>query len=299
MNQNEANQILEIINNQGFFLILWETGLKDELQKKLVKRENIYIISKEWLDEYKKSIFNNENKNNDEIIKLYKNFKLIDNNSTNVYSLRELKSVYPLNAETWNFFIKDETKEKPNIFQGEFGYNILILNINKEERIYCFFFLDENNDLRQGYIQFYRTFIENQMIEELKHNTPFEFLKKYNIKYDNEGLQLFSYFEVIIFNLEKTEKKNNTQEIKINHEEIMNSIKNNIEGIKQTIEAGRMTTVKISNKLELDDINKNDDLSLEFSSTIFEKKNPQNIKNKEKPKKKKHSIALKLIYRVN
>ena len=240
------------------------------------------------------NISNNENKNNDEIIKLYKNFKLIDNNSTNVYSLRELKSVYPLNAETWNFFIKDETKEKPNIFQGEFGYNILILNINKEERIYCFFFLDENNDLRQGYILFYRTNLEKKMIEELKRMTPLEFFRKYNIKYDNEGLQLFNYYEVIIFNLEKTEKKNNTQEIKINHEEIMNSIKNNIEGIKQTIEAGRMTTVKISNKLELDDINKNDDLSLEFSSTIFEKKNPQNIKNKEKPKKKKTFNSVKI-----
>jgi len=119
------------------------------------------------------------------------------------------------------------------MYEGVFGNNILIFNVNKEERIHCFYFID-NNELRQGYIQIYRSFLEKKMIEELKTITPFEFFKKYNIKYDNEGLQLFSYYEVIIYNLEKNEN-NNTKEIEINHEEIVDDIKNNIEEITKEI----------------------------------------------------------------
>jgi hypothetical protein len=287
MSQNESNQILDKITTQLTCFTCWETKLKDELNKKLIKTEDIYIINRDWVDEYKKSIFKNADKKNDEIIKLYKNFKLIDNQLPFVSSLRDLKSIFPLNEESWKSFVKDETKETPNIYHGEYGYNILILRINIEERIHCFFFLDQNNELRQGYIQIYRTNIEKAMINELKYNTPLEFFKKYNIKYDNEGLQLFSYFEVIIFNLEKTEK-NNTKEIEINHEEIMNAIKNNVEGIIKDIEAGRMINIEISNNLELDvPTIKDDDLSLKnvYTSTIFlDKQKQQNKKMKDKSK---------------
>ena len=288
MSQNESNQILDKITTQLTCFTCWETKLKDELNKKLIKTEDIYIINRDWVDEYKKSIFKNVDKKIDEIIKLYKNFRLIDNQLPFVSSLRDLKSIFPLNEESWKSFVKDETKETPNIYHGEYGYNILILRINIEERIHCFFFLDQNNELRQGYIQIYRTNIEKAMINELKYNTPLEFFKKYNIKYDNEGLQLFSYFEVIIFNLEKTEK-NNTKEIEINHEEIMNTIKNNIDGIIKEIEAGRMTKIEITNKLELDAPTiKNDDLSLKYvyTSAIFlDKQKKQNKTNQTKSKK--------------
>ena len=262
MSQSEESQILGKIRNQKTSFNNWKGYLKNELKTKLVKPQNVYIISKDWIEEYQKTIFQSENISNNELIQSYKNFKLIDNQIPNVFSLKDLKSVFPLNEESWKSFVKDQTKEKPNMYKGEFGYNILIFKINKEERIHCFFFIDENNNLRQGYIQIYRNNLEKKMIEELKHDTPFEFFKKYNIKYDNEGLQLFSYFEVIIFNLEKTEK-NNKKEIEINHEEIMNAIKNNIEGIIKDIEAGRMINIEISNKLELDvPTIKDDDLSL-------------------------------------
>ena len=290
MNQNEANQILDKIYNQMMYFTMWKSGLKDELTQKLDKIQKIYIINRDWLDEYKKSIFNNENKSNDEIIKSYKNFKLIDNELLLVSSLRDLKSVFPLNEENWKSFIKDEAKEKPIIYQGQYGFNILILNINinKEERIHCFFFLDENNDLRQGYIQIYRNNLEKKMIEELKYGTPLEFFKKYKIKYDNEGLQIFSYYEVIIFNLEKNEK-NNIKEIEINHEEIMNAIKNNIEDIKKEFEVGKMTKIEITNNLELNAPTINDDdLSLKYvyTTAIFLDKHKQQNKKMDNKKKK-------------
>ena len=284
----KESQISEKIRNQVTTFNNWKNTLKDELQKKLVKPQNVYIISKEWIEEYQKAIFQSENNNNEELIKSYENFKLIDNDLPYVSSLRDLKSIFPLNEESWKSFVKDEAKEKPNMYQGEYGYNILILEISKEERIHCFFFLDQNNELKQGYIQIYRTNLEKKMIEELKHDTPLEFFKKYNIKYDNEGLQLFSYFEVIIFNLEKTEK-NDTKQIEINHEEIMSAIKNNIDGIIKEIEAGRMTNVEITNKLGLDAPTiKNDDLKLKIANTsaiFMDKQKQQNIKKKDKSKK--------------
>jgi len=315
MSQNEANKILDKITNQMTYFTLWETGLKDELKNKYDKKQNIFIINKDWIDEYKKTIFNNENKKNEDLIELYKNFKLIDNQLPNVSSVKDLKSVFPLNEESWKSFIKDQKKEKQNMYEGVFGNNILIFNVNKEQRIHCFYFID-NNELRQGYIQIYRSFLEKKMIEELKKATPLEFFKKYNIKYDNEGLQLFSYYEVIIYNLEKSEK-NNIKEIEINHEEIMSSIKNNIEEIIKGIEAGRMTTVKINNKLELE-APIEDDLSLKFTytSAIFLDKQQQNkkdediskkyekfksfdiseegVKKETKEKKKKHSLIAKI-----
>ena len=311
MSQNGVFQIRDKIRFQNITLNNWKETLKDELNKKLVgKTQNIYIIYKEWIEEYQKNLFMNDNASNEELNKLYQNFKLIDNQLPVVSSVKDLKSIFPLNEKSWKSFVKDEKKEKPNMFQGEFGYNILIFKVNKEERIHCFYFID-NNELRQGYIQIYRSFLEKKMIEDLKKDTPLEFFKKYNIKYDNEGLQLFSYFEVIIFNLEKNEK-NNTKKIEINHEQIMGDIKNSIEEIKKDIEAGRSTKIEISNKLELDAI-KNDDLKLQYANTSamfmlpqknknkkdiskkFEKYKTEDFSQKEAVKEKKNSIFGKLI----
>ena len=227
----QTGQISEIIRNQIISFFHWKEVLKDELNKKIVKTKNICIISKEQLDEYQKEIFQNENMKKDEIIKMHNFFKMIDNNLLIVLSLRDLKSVYPL---SWKSIFKDEIEEKPKIFQGEFYYSILFFKISKEKGIYCFFFVDPNDELIQGYIQIYKNDLEKKMIEELKSDF-FEFLKKNNIKFDNEGLQLFSNFDIAIFNLEKN-GINYIKEIKINHEEIMSAIKNNIEGVKKELE---------------------------------------------------------------
>ena len=119
MSQNEANKIFDKITNQMTFFTLWETGLKDELKNKYDKKQNIFIINKDWIDEYKKTIFNNENKKNEDLIELYKNFKLIDNQLPNVSSVKDLKSVFPLNEESWKSFIKDK-KKKSQICMKEY-----------------------------------------------------------------------------------------------------------------------------------------------------------------------------------
>ena len=281
MSQNDVNQTLDKIRNQMNPFTMWKTELKDSLRNKLIKAQNIYIINKEWLDEYQISIFIEEIKKNEEIIKLYKTFEFRDNNLPIGSPLKDLKSVFPLNEESWKYFTQDESKKNSNLYNAEFHSNILIIKISKDERIYCFFFVDKNDDLRQGYIQIYRDNLEIKMINELKLNI-FDFFKKNNIKYDNKGLQLSSYFEIIIFNLDKLENYN-PNEIKISHEEIISTIKNNIEEIKKEIDAGRMTTFEITDKLELNEpIIEEDNWKNDCATVIIGNKKLHNKKKKDK-----------------
>ena len=280
MSQIEVNQTIDKISKQMHPFIRWKSELKDSLKSNAIKTQNIYIISKEWLDEYLISIFKKENNKNEEIIKLYKTFEYKDNKFQIGSSLKNYKSVYPLNEESWKYFFQDEAKKKSKMYKGELYNNILIFKLSEEERFFCFFFMDPNDDLRQGYIQIYRTNLEKEMIDELKSDI-FEFFKKNNIKFDNKGLQLFTYFEVIIFNVEKIENSN-TKEIKINHDEIMSAIKNNIEGIIKEIDIGRMTDFKITNKFDLNDpTNLDNELNYTYTTIIKDK---QKLKNKNKSK---------------
>ena len=57
----EEKQISEIINNQKTALKNWKEELKRDLKNKKDGFRDFYIISKEWLDEYEKSVFENEN----------------------------------------------------------------------------------------------------------------------------------------------------------------------------------------------------------------------------------------------
>ena len=285
------NQTIDKIRKQMIPLKIWEYEMKNLLQSTDIKTQNIFIIKKEWLDEYLISIFQKEFNKNEEIIKLYKTFDFKDNKIPIAPSLKDYKSVYALNEETWKYFVQDKTKNKSNKFTGEFHNNILIVRINEEGKIYCFFFYDQNNYLRQGYIKIYRADLEIKMIDELKSDDIFEFFKKHSIKYDKVGLQLFSYFEVIIFNLDKIE--NNTKEIKINHDEIMSDIKKNIEGIIKEIDIGRMTNFNINNKLELnDDTIKDNDFRYTCTFVIKDK---QKLQNKKKYKKGKMKQVIKAM----
>ena len=286
------NQTIDKIRKQMIPLKIWEYEMKNSLQITDIKTQNIFIIKKEWLDEYLISIFQKEFNKNEEIIKLYKTFDFKDNKIPIAPSLKDYKSVYALNEETWKYFVQDKTKNKSNKFTGEFHNNILIVRINEEGKIYCFFFYDQNNYLRQGYIKIYRADLEIKMIDELKSDDIFEFFKKHSIKYDKVGLQLFSYFEVIIFNLDKIE--NNTKEIKIKPEVIMSEIKKNIEGIKKEIDVGRMTNFNINNKLELnDDAIKDNDFRYTCTFAIKDKQKLKNKKNNKKGKIKKAMGNLK------
>ena len=147
----EEKQISEKINNQKTALKNWKEELKRDLKKKDEFRD-LYIKSKEWLDGYEKSVFENEKS-----LENYKNFKLIDNNKlTNSHSMIESPSIFPLNELTWNSLVRNQAKEKQIKVFGCYNKNVLIFYFKQEERIISFYFLDEKEELRQGYIKIYR-----------------------------------------------------------------------------------------------------------------------------------------------
>lgn len=289
----EEKQILEKINNQKTALKNWKDELKRDLKNKNDGSIELYIISKEWLDEYEKSVFENEKSQEN-----YKNFKLIDNNKLlNSYSIIESPSIFPLNEGAWNSLVRNQAKEQPFKVKGFYKKDVLLFFFKHEERIISFYFLDEKEQLRQGYIQMYRKKIEESMVKSLKYDTPLKFLKKYKIKYDTESFQKFSYYESIIFNLENKEKIE-AEELNIDTKEIMNSILKNIDEIQVDLMnmAGRKTSnIAPSSSNKFDD--NEDDAKLQITSTFAPKqKNKKKIKKKikkETKKKKKKCLSKK------
>ena len=148
--------IIKRIKKQKEAFNNWDKELKKELSEKQnnpKKTIQLYLIKNVWLKNYIQIIFNGQN---DSIssINSYKKFKMINNDYFfKVTTIKELPRVYPLNQECWLNFIKN--KEKELNFEGKFYNKILffkLLALNKCN-IYCFFFLDEINNIKQGYIK--------------------------------------------------------------------------------------------------------------------------------------------------
>ena len=86
--------------------------------------------------------------------------------------------VYPLKDICWFYFIRNKNKEKELVFEGKFYNKILLSKIIfiNECNIYCFFFLDEKNDTKQGYIKVNRKDKENEIINNLLKNALYNLL---------------------------------------------------------------------------------------------------------------------------
>jgi len=174
-----------------------------------------YLLNNEFIEEYLKS---NKVKHEKYISKII-----------NENKITEIPPIFPLEKDNLKDFgiQKEETIEA----MGEFAYKVLVLKIQTD--IYCFYFLDENEELRQGYLRFYRENTENEMINILKSDGVVDFFEKYKIKSDNELFQPGYNFEIIIHNLEEDEKKE--KQIVFDDKKIMNSIKYSIEEMKKVI----------------------------------------------------------------
>ena len=278
----EGNPISQKISNQKTSLKNWKEELKKDLKNKNKGSTELYLISKEWLEEYEKSVFENEKSQEN-----YKNFKLIDNNILiNSNLIIELPSIFPLNEATWNSLVKNPAKEKPFKVLAFYNKQVVIFYLKKEERIIGFYFLDEKDELRQGYIQMYRKKLEENMLKSLKNDTPLEFLKKHKIKYDTESFQKFSYYEASIFNLESKEKIK-AEELNVDKKEIIDAIMKNIEEIQEELMnlAERKTLDVPSSSIKIED--NEDVVNTQSSLTSIPKKKKDNKKGKEKEKDNK------------
>ena len=203
----------------------WISTLKANLRKDIKDYKiYLYLINNEFIEAYLKS---KKVKQQNYV------FKLIYENK-----ITELPPIFPLEEANLKVFGIDIEKENVIGSMGEFVNNVLVLKVKTD--IYSFYFLDENEKLRQGYLRFYRENVEKEMINCLKKDGVESFFDKYKIKSDNELFQPRINYEIIIHNLEEVNEKNEKEnEMKIDQKKLMSSIKNSMDEMKKSIASNK------------------------------------------------------------
>ena len=250
----------------------WISTLKANLTKDIKDYKlYLYLLNNEFIEAYLQS---KKTKQQDYVSKILYASKIT-----------ELPSIFPLEEENLKVFGIDVQKETTIGTMGEFANNVLVLKIKVEENIYSFYFLDDNEELRQGYLRFYRENTENEMINSLRSDGVQSFFEKYKIKSDNELFQTGINFEVIIHNLEEVhEKKEN--KMTIDHKKIMNSIKISMDEIKKSI---------VNNKRKMSYSTFGDDISLIDKVYTTKRKTSFSKGEKEKDDKEENKTLLKKV----
>ena len=211
---------LNYIENIKSKLKKWEEELKIELLKKSNREKDIYLINKEWLENYFK-IISNKNYNENELIKFISNNRFFEKNFFKSKNINDFPKLFVLNKESFLTLFKNKNDEKP--FKGKFFNKIFIIEIVIESnfKIYCFYFLDQLIQLRQGYLYFHILDKEEKIINDFKVDF-IKTLKNYKNEQNSQSiinnkffyisneefdLHIFEY-EKNIINLFKTENKN-------------------------------------------------------------------------------------------
>ena len=76
------------------------------------------------------------------------------------------------------YIVRNKYIEKELMFEGKF-YNKIFLSqiiIINNCNVYCFFFLNDKNQINQGYIKINQKDKENEIINNLKNNGPLQFM---------------------------------------------------------------------------------------------------------------------------
>jgi len=235
------------MNSQNLIRIKEELDKwKIELGYKLSENNNkldekFILIEKKWLDNFEK-IFLSE-KLTDFQIKQKKEKKNFPFNTMKLNleeKLNNFKSILPdievfvLNESCLSAFQTfEEDKKNYNTIIGSFYNKLLLLPLdigkNKNSNIFCLFFLDDNNSLRQGYLtplNNYNTEIKN----EFEKNEPLKIFKKNSINiWPSKVAKTQLKFSLCIFKSEAKQQKKAIQKIKIinNGKPVSSNNKNN------------------------------------------------------------------------
>ena len=282
---NDENQIIisAKIEEQKKKLLKWKSNLKNELTTKSTISIKLFLILKEWLDEYEKKIINIKFNNNNDLISSY--LKLKNINEARVSSKTPInynypQEIFPLNIECWTSFIKDD-KENNIENKGQFLNKILLVELKKYSKsiLYLIFYYDDQDHLRQAYLKINDLTKINIIIKNFEEQEFLKILEAYKIKLTNEQIEYHSKeldFDLFIFGNKK-----------ININVIKNDIKNpNINNFNDF----NNNKIKIENSREISQENKN---------IIFNNKNSNNISNNFDNKKQDNvSIINKQLYEV-
>ena len=150
----------------------WKKKLKEYLSNKTEKIMDLYIVTKEWLDNYEKNNLDTIN-NNEKINNI--NFEF---DSTEL--IRKFSEAYTIYSFPIIFVLDKDCEIESNFkVEGKFTNNILLLDMKKiaKFKFYIFFFLSQNDALVQGYLQIKNTYMKKEIIKNLIVNAPYN-LKK-------------------------------------------------------------------------------------------------------------------------
>ena len=217
----EENQFNTKINNYKEDLLKWEEELENNLKNDLIKREELFLISRYWFEKFKKFLLNDiENKSfNYEEIKEMNNeiFTPFEKKCRNI---EKLPKVFVLNRNCWK--IIENEKNELNVINsiGYFCSKSLILKVS--EAIYCFFFLDINNQIRQGYLEIIKLDMENDLIKNFQKNGLFKFINKSQNELNDDKFEMFTDdYKIYIFENSDKNKKTSDDQNEFNNKEIL------------------------------------------------------------------------------
>ena len=267
--KNDLNYLT--INEQKEELNKWRKELENNLSENIYKKKPLFFVSEYWFDRYKKYISNSKidpNKYteiNEEIKE--DNNELFSSFTENKINIKELPKIYIINKNIWKNIINEFNDLLTITSEGVFSNKLLTLNVLKS--IYCFVFLDKNNELRQGYIKNLKDSNEIKIIENLRVNGIYKFLKEKNISIDDDTIEKKENdFEIYIFKSLKNKK------------EKYNSFKNEdeYEGAGKLIRGRRrLNTTRPTHTKKI-----KDEIIIFFGTKVYNVKKNKKIDEKEK-----------------
>ena len=224
----EFQNVFEELNEKFHKLSKWKEDLKKILTEKKNLENEIYLIKKEWLNEFEENFHNinnniNENKNI-EINKYHLEFNLKQN-------IRLFPEVFPLDNNSWQLFNKSDDINNVNddndaddeyiYYKGSFFNNLLLPEIKEysNSKLYCFFFFDNNSFLRQAYLLINNLDNEKKILNEFKKEEFKKIMIKKNITltpYDSFYHSPKLDYDLYILTYKKKNNANNIKNKNIN-----------------------------------------------------------------------------------
>ena len=202
----DANEIKKELDN-------WKTELYFNLEKDTNKKEELFLISEYWLDNYEKYITRSIEEKGDDMEDL---LEMINHNNIllEIFSETDIKNeklpkVFPLSKNCKKIMTLDGINAISSI--GYYDNHLLLLQILHQ--IYCFFFLDNKSRIRQGYLTIKNIKKEDNLIKDLKTQGVFKFMKKKEDECNDGILEVNkSDYRIYILDVLKPKKDNNNEE---------------------------------------------------------------------------------------
>ena len=170
----------EEIEEQKTELFNWKKKLKYYLSINTYKQEEFFLISKYWFENYKNNFLHLKlNRRNSSVLFdeiLDNNNELFTTFTENKIDISNLPKIFVLNKTIW-FYIQYENQELNSIAAIGY-YSNKLLTLKVLNLVYCFLFLDQNMQIRQGYLEIIKKKNEDNIIKEFKQKGFFDFIKK-------------------------------------------------------------------------------------------------------------------------